>query len=384
MFRFHTVVITYDSALRQSLRRLSAAIGSSVSFVDDPSFLRPDRAFDLILCDTRALSERDALLPTAPRAPVLYLVEGASVVGRLSLLAAPRAAALLCYDGQLDDDEIIVSATKLLRGEIFGAQKYLPWGVTTYSVEVASYAEKERALGLLVDFAVNAGCRGPLRDRIQRASDELMMNALYHAPVDELGRRLSEGKAPRDLINTPPERPVLLQYACSGRYFAVTVQDSYGSLAREQLLSYLCRAEGALSMDDKPQGAGLGLVSVLAAASKLVFNLDPGGGTEVIALFDRRVVGQGQFHTRTLGIYTREQQAAGDGAGGEDAALSPGGGGDDDEPLAPAGKGGMGRLSLTGPGWGLAAALAAALFAAGVTTGYVASRHPQGGAAQKK
>jgi hypothetical protein len=376
MFRFHAVVITYDSSLRQSLRRLSAAIGSSVSFVDDPSFLRPDRAFDLIICDTRALSAQDALLPSAPRAPILYLIEGASVVGRLSLLAAPRAAALLCYDGQLDDDEVIVAATKLLRGEVFGSQKYLPWGVTTYSVEVKSYAEKERALGLLVDFAVNAGCRGPLRDRIQRASDELMMNALYHAPIDAQGRRLSEGKAPRDLINVPPPRPVLLQYACSGRYFAVTVQDSYGSLSREQLLSYLGRAESALSMDDKPQGAGLGLVSVLAAASKLVFNLDPGGGTEVIALFDRRTGGQGQFHTRALGIYAQGGQAA---DMGEDGVSSASGAFDDEEPAGAASPAGPSR---PGPGWGLAAALAAALFAVGVTTGYVASQ--RGGAAHQK
>lgn len=308
MLRFHMVVITTDNALRQALRRLAASVGATAAMIEDAGALRPDLAFDLVVCDTR--TGTSSLLQVAPpAAPILYLVPGGVVPG-LGLLGDERAAALLSLEGGLDEDEFIVTATKLLRGELFGSQKYLPWGVTTFAIDVGSYADKERALQVLLDYAVTAGCRTPLRERIGRAADELMMNGLYHAPVDENGVPRSENRSPKELMQLVPAQPIRALYASSGSTFLIAVQDAYGSLGRGRLLSYLSRAASDVAIEDKPQGAGLGLISLLRDASRLVFNLEPGGGTEVIALFDRGGAAIAGFHARSLAIFIGHGEAS--------------------------------------------------------------------------
>jgi hypothetical protein len=99
-----------------------------------------------------------------------------------------------------------------------------------------------------------------------------------------------------------------VQYGCSGRYFGVAVRDGGGSLSRERLLEYLLRAKSGPHIENKTTGAGLGLVSVLKTCSKLVFNLEPGYSTEVIALFDIELFAKGKVGARSLHLFTEAEQ----------------------------------------------------------------------------
>ena len=101
-----------------------------------------------------------------------------------------------------------------------------------------------------------------------------------------------------------------VQYGCSGRYFGVSVRDGGGSLTRARLLDYLGRAKsGAAHIETKAGGAGLGLISVLRSVSKLVFNLDPGNSTEVIAIFDMELFAKGKVGARSLHLFTQAPSA---------------------------------------------------------------------------
>jgi hypothetical protein len=142
-----------------------------------------------------------------------------------------------------------------------------------------------------------------VRDRIQLVADELMMNALYHAPTDDRGQELFRGYTLKQLATLPEVSPIQVQYGCSGRYFGIAVRDAGGSLQRERALSYLVRAQTGAQIEQKTSGAGLGLVSVLRSVSKLVFNLAPGYSTEVIALFDMELISHGKVGARSLHIF---------------------------------------------------------------------------------
>jgi hypothetical protein len=83
---------------------------------------------------------------------------------------------------------------------------------------------------------------------------------------------------------------VTLRYACDARYFAIEVTDRFGSLDRRTILRCLAKAGGRIpdKVSMMTRGAGIGLATVYGTCNHLVFNLQPGVRTEVIALIDVR------------------------------------------------------------------------------------------------
>jgi hypothetical protein len=322
MLRYHMALVTQDPALKRAVKRLTTATGSNAEFVRSPSEIPAGEPLHLAICDIRA-TEPDELysgqIPSSAR--IIHLIEGDSLVARVPLLEDTRVTSLFCHDERFDDDEFIATATKALRGEVFGLQKYFPWGVTTFSMVVKSYQDKMKAIEILLGYASLAGCRGAVRDRIQLVCDELMMNGLYHAPVDKHGKELYAGKTVKELAHVPEVPPIEVRYGCSGRYFGVAVRDGGGSLNRARILEYLERARNA-QIEDKNGGAGLGLIAVLRSVSKLVFNLDPGNSTEVIALFDMELFAKGKIGARSLHIFQAEKEPA-EAAVAAPAAMDP-------------------------------------------------------------
>ncbi len=319
MLRYHMCVVTRDPGLKRSIKRLTTAAGATADFAVDTA-LNPTRPINLAIFDARNEPPDRRFLNQVPKpAHIIYIVPGEDLAKRVQLFEDVRATSLFCYDERFDDDEFISSATKALHGEIFGLQKYFPWGVTTFSMVVKNYEEKGRAIEIMMRYAQMAGVRGPVRDRIQLVADELMMNALYHAPVDGRGQEKYRGMTQKQLAQLPEVNPIQVQYGCSGRYFGIAVRDGGGSLHRDRALEYLVRARAAAQMEQKASGAGLGLISVLHSVSKLVFNLAPGYSTEVIGLFDMELFARGKVGARSLHLFTASASAAA-GAEEEDEA----------------------------------------------------------------
>lgn len=306
MLRHHMAVITHDNRLKREVQRVTAATGSTADFAADPTGLATEKPHDLAILDARGVEPDKAFFARVPeRSSVMYILEEETLLDRLGLFKDPRVTSLMCHDARFDDDEFIASATKALRGNIFGLNKYFPWGVTTFSMVVKSYADKNKAIDVLMQYANLAGVRGPVRERIQTVADELMMNALYHAPVDKDGKELYRDRTLKELVQLPEVPAIEVQYGSTGRYFGLSVRDGGGSLSRERAMQYLLKARSTTpEMEQKVGGAGLGLVSVLRSVSKLVFNLEPGKSTEVVGLFDIELFAKGQIGARSLHVFT--------------------------------------------------------------------------------
>lgn len=309
-------VVTRDNALKREVKRVTTATGSTADFVRDSASLEigeDAKRIDLAIFDARKESPDKTFLNKVPKdGRIMYVLDGDSLIDKVSLLEDPRCTSLLCHDARFDEDEFISSATKALRGDVFGLQKYFPWGVTTFSMVVKNSKEKSKAIEIMMRYAQLAGVRGPVRDRIQLVCDELMMNALYHAPVDDQGKELYRDKSPKELAQMDNVSEIQVQYGCSGRYFGVSVRDGGGSLSRARALDYLRRAKTGHHIESKTTGAGLGLVSVLSSVSKLIFNMEPEYSTEVIGLFDMELFAKGKVGARSLHLFTAAERPSAD------------------------------------------------------------------------
>ncbi len=306
MLRHHMTVLTKDNRLKREVQRITAATASTADFGSELSLLEGSKRPDLVIVDGRTgppLIGLEGKVP--PTCPIIHIVDEEQMLDALPRFAEGRVVSIMGYGARFDDDEFIASATKALRGNVFGLNKYFPWGVTTYSVVVNNYEQKSRAIDIIIQYANLAGIRAQVRERIQTVADELMMNALYHAPTDEKGNEKYAGRSFKDLAQLDNVAPIEVQYGSSGRYFGLSVRDGGGSLTRARAMRYLTKATtGTADIEEKIGGAGLGLVSVLRSVSKLVFNLDPGNSTEVIGLFDIELFAKGKVGARSLHLFT--------------------------------------------------------------------------------
>jgi hypothetical protein len=307
MLRHKMLAISSDPAMRRSLKRLMTATGALTDFIANLSQL-PAEPPSLIAVDLRSqeapqLKDLEKVFPEKRLICIVGVQDFAQIV---ECLKQQRCSNVITYDDRFEPDDFIITVTKMLHGQVFGLQKYFPWGVTVYNMDVSGYEEKVRALDVLTKYAELAGARGAVRDRMALVAEELIINGMYHAPVDEHGAPRYRHLPRKEVAKLQFDRPVKVACASNGQHFAIAVRDSYGSLDKQTIVKFLAKgAESILEPEQqREQGAGLGLVTALKSASKLVFNLAPGVGTEVIALFDMDLLSKGHQGVRAVHIFT--------------------------------------------------------------------------------
>jgi hypothetical protein len=178
-------------------------------------------------------------------------------------------------------------ATRVLAGDIFGLEKLVGWGTMVHSQLVGDYQEKSLCIAQISEFAEQMGVRRKYRESIEQCVDEMLMNALYDAPVDEQGRQIFSDIPTKTRIALRVEQKVVVQFACDGHRFAVSVRDAFGTLERSTVLRYLHKCLHAeQQIDRKVGGAGLGLYLMVNSATTVYFNVLPGVATEALCVFD--------------------------------------------------------------------------------------------------
>ncbi len=204
-----------------------------------------------------------------------------------------------------DDAELVVTSVKLMSGDIFGLEKYLAWGIKVNEASVRSYEAKREALLQVTASARDAGARRPTIARIESVADELLMNAMYDAPAVATG---TIPPVPRHLSDPIGDYDAHLRWASDGRYFAVSVEDRFGALAKDVILDHLQRARVERGRPKASQlaggGAGLGLYFILSSVTRFIVNVEPGKRTEVVCLFDLKQGGrEADTSARSLHVF---------------------------------------------------------------------------------
>ncbi len=247
----------------------------------------------------------EAALPRfRERSHIAVVVPHARLEDLTRLLDDPRVNHVIVGD-ELDRG-VFVTAQKLLTGDIFGIEKYLPEGTPVHYLRLHDFEGRGRAIDTVLDFAEGARIRRQIRTAIGSVCEELLMNALYDAPVDDHGQQMFAEVDPHDRTRTRSPRPVSIRYAATEHQFAVAVRDRFGRLAKNTILSYVnkCLTQPT-QIDRKTYGAGLGLYLVANAAASYIVNVAFGIATEVVCTFDRAT----KAPLRLVGVFIHPGQA---------------------------------------------------------------------------
>ncbi len=292
-----------DQRARRVAERSLAATGSEVrsaADVDELTSLSDGSIWDLIMLSyDRPLRDdpqwADRLQHFEQRWPRTKLVlhSTAPTEDYLPLMASrPFLRNIIAKnDDPLEPDELIITAEKLLRGELFGLQKYLLWGIEPYKVEIRDSRLKQDYIHEVASYANTLGCNERVVELIETVVDELVTNAIYNAPRTATGVAKYARLSRREPVTLNDEEVGHLEFACDGDYIAISQVDPFGALTRDTVVSYLnrCLVKGPEQISDASGGAGIGLFRVFQSLSKFIINIDPGRRTEVICLLDLRL-----------------------------------------------------------------------------------------------
>ncbi|HEU0034412.1 MAG TPA: PEGA domain-containing protein [Kofleriaceae bacterium] len=256
--------------------------------------------------DTRLI----AILPRSTLAAIVDVMQ-----------ASERVAGLMVTE-DFDATRLSAMATRVLAGDIFGLEKVVPWGTQIHAALVGDYQEKSLCIAQVSEFAELMGVRRKYRESIEQCLDEMLMNALYDAPVDEQGRQIFAEIPTKTRISLRLEQKAVVQYACNAKRFAISVRDAFGTLERATVLRYLDKClHSEQQIDRKIGGAGLGLYLMTSSSSDVYFNVLPGVATEAVCTFDLDAAKQ---QLASFGFFTEKIDAAGRLAAGPSRRLPVG------------------------------------------------------------
>lgn len=286
------LIVHPDHKTQRTVQRVLGGTGYRIDAADDLgqavrllSHLEPI----LVVLDGSAMASPNvkqffATAKTRGAEACMTLVGAAQLEQTPRILGLGAVTNLLVHPMPLLGEELTITAQKLIRSDLFGAEKYLLWGTKLRSTTLTRASQRAHLVGDIAEEIRARGQSARVASMAMLVADELLSNAVHNAPVDERGTHYRAELARDVELELDGRHEVVLRWGCDGRYLAIEVTDPFGSLERDTVLR-------ALVQNDIRQfggGAGMGIALTYRSCDHLVFNLAPGKRTEVIALIDVR------------------------------------------------------------------------------------------------
>lgn len=286
----HAVILERNKLVGRKIARLFSSVGASAVSVEEPSQIAQHLAIADVLCaDTfdgdfvaeqvRAHGKLRGVLWTAEpiKRSLRHVVETKTIdniLGRKDFESAPRAW------------EVLMIARRLASPS--GSppiSAYLDWGFSAMEVEVRTTADRDAAVAQIQAFVNTLGVPKRVGEMFGELGHELVMNAMYDAPVDPHGRPKYALDRKADIRLLDDERPSV-RVATDGTKLVLQVRDPFGRLERKHVFEGLARGLAGGEMDSSHGGAGLGMMVCHNASSAMFFDVSRGRHTEVTAVFE--------------------------------------------------------------------------------------------------
>ncbi len=286
------LIVHPDRKTQRAVQRILGVTGHRVDIADDLDQgirLMQHNPPVLVVVDSGAalLPGADAFFRAATAAgtaSIMTLIGPGAVEHVPRILGLGAVTNLLVHPMPVLAEELTVTAQKLIRRDLFGAEKYLLWGTELHERQITRSSQRSHVVQEISDAVRGRGQSARVASMAMLVADELLSNAVHNAPVDARGVHIRRDMA-RD-VDFPLEGrdTVRLRWGCDARYVAIEVTDQYGTLDRETILGALAKQD----VRDTGGGAGMGISLAYRSCDHLVFNLAPGKRTEIIALVDVR------------------------------------------------------------------------------------------------
>ena len=183
------------------------------------------------------------------------------------------------------DWELLLTVRRLLGTKRPPLSAFLRWGYIGFQERIHTPEERDRVVEGVSQFCEKLNTPARVRDMLGELAHELLMNAMYDAPVDAEGRPLyAEDRKAR--ITLSEEDAPVLRCASDGLHVLISVVDRFGRLPREKVFGGMARGLKSGTMHKSYGGAGLGMLYVYRSTAMSFFDVSPGRRTEVIGLYD--------------------------------------------------------------------------------------------------
>lgn len=176
---------------------------------------------------------------------------------------------------------------RLLKKNEFGLRNFLGADVSVKEVALPDSQNRTIIADAIQKASEAGGFRRRISDRVATAVDELLMNAIFDAPVDENGTRIYRLLPRTAEFTLEGKSSVRFSIAFDGEVLGISVRDNYGSLEKVKFLQNLSMAgtnKDSITSASRA-GAGLGLATIYSAGCDMFFHCQKGQATEVILLF---------------------------------------------------------------------------------------------------
>lgn len=178
----------------------------------------------------------------------------------------------------------------------FKIERFFNSGTKIQNLKLTKSSQKTAVIESLKVNLYEAGFKMRVASVIASAFDELVINAFFDAPVDELGRYIYL-KTPRNtLIEMDEQHPVDIEIAFDGDTIGISVLDHFGSLNKRKMHGDISKSytEEEYKMKTHVAGAGLGLAQVYRNGGGLIFECEQGAAT-CVTLFYKKTDSFKQF-----------------------------------------------------------------------------------------
>ncbi len=285
------IVLERNKLVNRRIARLWTCAGMEVTVIEDPAELAKHAPGAMLVgADVFDGEQVRGVLAQHPELRAVlwtaepidrslrYAVEEprlSNIFGRANFESTPR------------DWELLMAARRLLRPTEGGPPfaSYFSWGFTGFQEQVRDTAGRDAAVARVQKYIEKLGVPKRVGEMFGELVHELLMNAIYDAPVDANGhaRFAHDRKA---AVQLDEKEAALLRLASDGTRLAVQVIDPFGRLQRNHVFAGLARGLKGGQMDQSHGGAGLGMTVCHHSTVAMLYDVTRGQKTEVTGVFD--------------------------------------------------------------------------------------------------
>jgi hypothetical protein len=160
-------------------------------------------------------------------------------------------------------------------------------GTRIQSLKLVSSDQKQSAVDAIKNYIIAAKFQSRIASLVSNAIDEILMNAIFDAPTDPLGKQLYISTPRSTVFKLEGKSEVEMQVGFDGTYVGITAIDRFGSLDKAKLLAHVTKVytEEEYKIKTSQAGAGIGLATVYKTGGSFFFSSESRERTEVTVFF---------------------------------------------------------------------------------------------------
>src|SRR5262249_7529194 len=144
----------------------------------------------------------------------MALVDAVQVAQAPRVLGLGAVTNLLVHPMPVLGEELTITAQKLIRDDLFGAEKYLLWGTELRATTLTRASQRAHIVSELAEQIRARGQSARVAAMAMLVADELVSNGVHNAPVDDRGRHYRADLSRGGEIELDPGHQVTLRWGC--------------------------------------------------------------------------------------------------------------------------------------------------------------------------